>query len=182
MSNEYLFYILLWRSSFISSQYSTYTYRTKHGVFILASGFLVFMVVALESENGIDGVVLGRWHGRGRVCHHRPVMVRRAVECQSERRDSGLVSPDEQLDVGPAVGWHLRGGRHHFTVAVAIRLHVDDDDGDDNDSRTLTGVYLKRRRGETDVGLYIVIARVIYIFAIYIAYLFFGRCSTCSEN
>jgi len=99
---------------------------------ILASGLLVFVVVALESEDGVDGVVLGRWHGRGRVCHHRPVMVRWAVECQAERRDSGLVSPDEQLDVGPAVGWHLRGGRHHFAVAVAIRLHVDDDD-DDND-------------------------------------------------
>lgn len=112
------------------------------------------MVVALESENGVDGVVLGRWHGRGRVGHHRPVMVRWAVECQSERRDSGLVSSDQQLDVGPAIGWHLRGGRHHFTVAVAIRLHVDDDDdGNDNDSRTPTGVYLKRRRGETDVGL-----------------------------
>lgn len=109
------------------------------------------MVVALEPEDGVNGVVLGRWHGRGRVRHHRPVMVRWAVECQPERRDSGLVSPDEQLDVGPAVGWHLRGGRHHFAVAVAIRLHVDDDDDYDNDSRTLTGVYLRRSRGATDV-------------------------------
>jgi len=85
------------------------------------------VVVALESEYGVDGVMFGRWHGRGRVRHHRPVMVRRPVERQPQCRDGGLVSPDQQLDVGPAVGRHLRGGRHHFAVAVAVRFHVDDD-------------------------------------------------------
>lgn len=95
---------------------------------VLASGLLVFVIIALESEYGVNGVVFGRWHRRGHVRHHRPVMVWRAVERQSECRDSGLVSPDQQLDVGPAVGWHLRRGRHHFAVAVAVRLHVDADD------------------------------------------------------
>lgn len=95
------------------------------------------MAVALESEYGIDGVMLGRRHGRGRVGHHRPVMMRRPVERQPERGDGGLVPPDQQLDVGPAVGRHLRGGRHHFAVAIAVRLHIISTaiDGDDNDGR-----------------------------------------------
>jgi len=100
---------------------------------VLASGLLVFVAIALESEYGVDGVVLGRWHGRGHVRHHRSVMVWRTVERQSKCGDGGLVSPDQQLDVSPTVGWHLRRGRHHFAVAVAIRLHVDDDDDDDDD-------------------------------------------------
>lgn len=89
--------------------------------YILASGFRVLLVVPLQAEYGVDGVVFGRGHdGRGRV-RHRPVL--RPVERQAERRDGRLVPPDEQLDVGPAVGRHLRRGRHHFAVAVAVRLH-----------------------------------------------------------
>lgn len=88
---------------------------------ILASGFRVLLVFPLQTEYGVDGVVFGRGHdGRGRV-RHRPVL--RPVERQAECRDGRLVPPDEQLDVGPAVGRHLRRGRHHFVVAVAVRLH-----------------------------------------------------------
>lgn len=81
------------------------------------------VLAALEAEYGIDGVVLGRRNGRGRV-RHRPVL--RPVERQTESRDGRLVTSDEQFDVGPAIRRHLRGGRHHFVVAVAVRLHVAD--------------------------------------------------------
>lgn len=94
------------------------------------------MAVALESEYGVDGVVLGRGHRCGRVGHRRPVMVLWPVERQPERRDGGLVSPDEKLDVGPAVGRHLRIGRHHFAVAVAVRLH-NKDEGAETARRTV---------------------------------------------
>lgn len=80
----------------------------------------MILVVPFQAQYRVDGVVFGRGHGRGHV-GHRPVL--RTAERQTQRRDGRLVSSDEHLYVGPVVRRHLRGCRHRFTVAVAVRLH-----------------------------------------------------------